>query len=167
MAGYDKMKALIMDVDGTLTDGGLYISDTGEAMKRFHAKDGYAIHNMLPDMGIIPIIITGRSSKIVLNRCKELGIEHVVQGSVDKVQDMLRILEQLQIRAEETAYIGDDLNDYECMKKVGLRGCPNDAAKEIKEMADYIADCNGGNGAVREFIEWIKGNRNQGSRNGV
>ena len=155
----EKIKALVMDVDGTLTDGGLYIGEDGELMKRFHVKDGYAIHDILPQMGIIPIIITGRTSKIVLRRCKELGIIRVVQGSRDKVQDLKRILEIEKISLEETAYIGDDLNDLNCMQIVGLKGCPQDAVMEIKKIADYITSSNGGNGAVREFIEWI-GKRN-------
>lgn len=155
MIDRNKIRALIMDVDGTLTDGGLYISENGEAMKRFHVKDGYGIRNILPQMGIIPIIITGRTSKIVLNRCKELGIERIVQGSTDKVKDMLQVLEQEGIGLKETAYIGDDLNDYDCMQMVGVRGCPNDAVKKIKEISDYVATAAGGNGAVREFIEWI------------
>ena len=153
-----KIKALVMDVDGTLTDGGIYISDNGEAVKRFNVKDGYGIHNMLPRMGIIPIIITGRTSQIVLNRCKELGIKHIVQGSKDKVEDMFNILEQENIELSETAYIGDDMNDYECMQRVGLRGCPKDAVREIKEISEYITESAGGNGAVREFIEWLKNN---------
>lgn len=150
-----KIKALIMDVDGTLTDGGIYMGENGEVMKRFDVKDGYAIHNMLPQMGIIPIIITGRTSQIVLNRCKELGIKNVVQGSKNKVEDMVKILAQEKIDLKEVAYIGDDMNDYECMQKVGLRGCPGDAVQEIKEISEYITKSTGGNGAVREFIDWI------------
>lgn len=148
-----RIKALVMDVDGTLTDGGLYIGPNGEIAKRFHVKDGYAIHDLLPEKGIIPIIITGRQSEIVLQRCKELGIMHIVQGSKDKVADLKKILMQEKITLEETAYIGDDLNDLSCMKIVGLRGCPCDAADEVKQIADYITIRSGGNGAVREFVE--------------
>ncbi|MBP3602576.1 MAG: HAD-IIIA family hydrolase [Lachnospiraceae bacterium] len=150
-----KIKALVMDVDGTLTDGGIYMGEKGEVMKRFDVKDGYAIHNMLPQMGIIPIIITGRTSQIVLNRCKELGIKNVVQGSKNKIEDMVKILAQERIDLSETAYIGDDMNDYECMQMVGLRGCPRDAVSKIKEISECITESSGGNGAVREFIDWI------------
>ncbi len=159
------MKALIMDVDGTLTDGGLYIGRRGELMKRFHVKDGYAITKLLPDMGIIPIIITGRESDIVIHRCRELGITRVIQGSIDKVKDMLEVLQAEGISLKETAYIGDDINDLDCMKRVAVRGCPSDAVKEIKEIADYVTVCNGGNGAVREFVDWLKENRINGNRN--
>lgn len=150
------IKALVMDVDGTLTDGGLYIGADGEVMKRFHVKDGYAIHDLLPKMGIIPIIITGRTSKIVAQRCSELGITRLVQGSSNKIEDLKKILEEENIDIRQTAYMGDDLNDYDCMVRAGLKGCPKDAADEIKEIADYVTVRDGGNGAVREFVEWIR-----------
>lgn len=150
-----KIKALVMDVDGTLTDGGIYMGENGEVMKRFDVKDGYAIHNMLPEMGIIPIIITGRISKIVENRCRELEIKKFIQGSKDKVSDLLKVIEALNIKLEETAYIGDDLNDFEVMKIVGVRGCPANAVKEVRNICEFVSLQNGGNGAVREFVEWI------------
>lgn len=150
-----RIKALVMDVDATLTDGSLYIGEHGECIKKFHVRDGYAIHDMLPEMGIIPIIITGRKSQIVLCRCRELGIVHVIQGSTDKVSDLNRILEEENIALEETAYIGDDVNDLQCMQMVGVCGCPGDAVREIKQISDYVSDKMGGNGAVRDFVEWI------------
>lgn len=151
----EKIRALIMDVDGTLTDGGIYVGEAGEVMKRFDVKDGYGIHNMLPEMDIVPIIITGRKSEIVVNRCRELGILDVVQGSKDKVSDMKRLLKDKGIELSEVAYMGDDLNDLECMKLVGVRGCPADAVQEIKEVSDIVTCSRGGYGAVREFINWI------------
>lgn len=150
------IKALVMDVDGTLTDGKLHIGSNGELFKSFDVKDGYAIHDMLPQMGIIPIIITGRVSGIVEYRCKELEIFHVIQGSRDKLSDLKKILAEENIKLEETAYIGDDLNDLECINAVGCKGCPKDAVQEIKHIADFVASKNGGCGAVREFVEWIK-----------
>lgn len=155
-----RIKALAMDVDGTLTDGGIYIGTDGEMMKRFHVKDGYAIHDLLPAMGIIPIIITGRTSEIVKRRCAELGITRLVQGSTDKIGDLKKILARERIDMTETAYMGDDMNDYDCMRQVGLKGCPSDAADSIKKIADYITISSGGNGAVREFVEWIGKKRN-------
>lgn len=150
------IKALVMDVDGTLTDGGLYIGAGGEVMKRFHVKDGYAIHDLLPQMGIVPIIITGRTSEIVAQRCRELGITRLVQGSSNKIEDLKKILADENISITQVAYMGDDLNDYDCMKQVGLKGCPSDAVSEIKSIADYVTQSRGGNGAVREFVEWIR-----------
>lgn len=145
-----------MDVDGTLTDGGIYMGNDGEIMKKFHVTDGYAIHELLPQMGIIPIIITGRQSEIVLRRCQELGIIRVVQGCSDKLFELKKIIAEEHITLEEVAYIGDDMNDFECMSKVGVKGCPGDAVNEIKKIADYVTEHEGGKGAVREFVEWLK-----------
>lgn len=158
---YGRIKVLIMDVDGTLTDGGIYLGNNGEIMKRFHVKDGYAIHDMLPKMGITPIVITGRKSGIVLERCKELGISKMVQGSRNKIEDMKELLKEMEISFKETAYIGDDMNDYGCMELAGVKGCPKDAVSRIKEISDYITMALGGHGAVREFVEWLYEKRNE------
>lgn len=149
------IKALIMDVDGTLTDGTIYLDNNGNEMKKFNVKDGYAINTILPKYDIVPIVITGRRSEIVRKRCEELNIKKVVQGSINKVNDMKLILNDLSISMEETAYIGDDMNDIECMKLVGLCACPNDAVNEVKKICDIVAEKNGGEGAVREIIEKI------------
>lgn len=144
-----------MDVDGTLTDGKIYMSNQGECCKAFNIKDGCGIHDMAIPAGIIPVIITGRSSDIVSNRCKELGIEQVYQGINNKIEKLLSITSDLS----EVAYIGDDINDLSCMKPVkqagGIVGCPKDAVRNVLEIADFVADHNGGNGAVRDFIEWL------------
>ena len=149
------LRYLVMDVDGTLTDGKIYMSSAGEAMKAFHIKDGCGIHDILMPAGITPVIITGRSSDIVLNRCKELEITEIYQGISDKVEKLKSIVEDLS----GVAYIGDDINDLACMKAVkeagGVIGCPADAVEEIKAITDYLALHNGGEGAVRDFIEWI------------
>ncbi len=149
------IKYIVMDVDGTLTDGKIYMSPSGEAMKAFNIKDGYGIHNILPVKSITPVIITGRSSSIVTNRCIELGIDIVYQGVSDKVGKLMEITDAL----DTVAYIGDDSNDSPCMKAVkaagGVVGCPADATSEIKSIADYVAAHNGGEGAVRDFIEWL------------
>lgn len=149
------IKYLIMDVDGTLTDGKIYMSDAGEIMKTFNIKDGCGIHDILIPAGIIPVIITGRSSQIVLNRCKELGITEVHQGIKNKIQKLLQITNNLST----VAYIGDDINDLSCIESIkaagGLVGCPADAVEKVKNIADFISGKNGGNGAVRDFIEWV------------
>ena len=158
----DKVKAIIskinilaMDVDGTLTDGKIYIGNEGEAMKVFSVKDGYAIHNLLPKYGVIPIIITGRQSKILENRARELGVKLLYQGVNDKLNLLEKIADERNITIDEVAYIGDDINDLECITKCGFGGCPADAAVEVREKADFIATKSGGEGAVREFIEII------------
>lgn len=144
-----------MDVDGTLTDGKIYMGNSGELCKAFHAKDGCGIHDIAMPAGIIPVIITGRKSEIVLNRCKELGIEEVYQGVSNKIEKLLSVTRELS----EVAYIGDDLNDLSCMEAVkaagGLVGCPLDAVKKVTDMADFVALHNGGEGAVRDFVEWL------------
>lgn len=152
-----KIRLLILDVDGTLTDGKIYMGTDGEVMKAFNIKDGYGIHDMLPciNEGIIPVIITGRKSKILENRCKELGILELYQGVSDKILILDSLIREKDIQYENVAYIGDDVNDLVCMKKCAIVGCPHDAAKEILEIADFISERNGGEGAVREYIEWL------------
>ena len=105
--------------------------------------------------GKIFAIITGRNSKIVSIRAKELGITHLYQGIDDKIVVYEQLKKELNITDEETAYIGDDLNDFEVMKRVGLVGAPADACREILETADFVSSKNGGEGAVREFLEYI------------
>lgn len=148
------IKLLIMDVDGTLTDGKIYMSDNGEIMKAFSIKDGYMIAR-LKDHGVTPVILTGRTSKIVQNRAEELKIQQVYQGVSDKSAFLAKIMADNNVCKENVAYIGDDDNDIECMKQCGLVGCPKDASMNVISIADYVSSNNGGNGAVRDFIEYI------------
>lgn len=150
-----QIKILFMDVDGTMTDGKIYMGSSGEVMKAFNSKDGYAIHNLLPAYGITPVVLTGRNSEIVKNRCKELAIRELHQGIDNKEQVLDEILGRLDCSYENTAYIGDDCNDLDCMMKVAVTGCPADACEEIKRIADFKSSKDGGDGAVREFIEWL------------
>ena len=149
------IKIIVMDVDGTLTDGGIYMGNNGEVMKRFDIKDGYAIHDLMPSMGIVPVVITGRRSEIVQKRCEELGIKTVIQGCVDKAGALKTVVNDLGVNLKDVAYIGDDINDLECMKLVGMRACPCDAAEEIKKICEYVCIRPGGHGVVREFVEWV------------
>ncbi len=150
-----KIRYLVMDVDGTLTDGKIYMGPEGEAMKAFNIKDGYGIHDMLPRAGITPVIITGRKSAIVENRGKELGISEIHQGVKDKVLKLREVCGDPGC----TAYIGDDSNDLPSMEAVraagGKTGCPADAVRAVKETADFVSEFRGGDGAVRDFIEWL------------
>ena len=153
------IKLLVMDVDGTLTDGKIYIGNDGEIMKAFDIKDGCGIHDILPTAGIIPCIITGRESRILENRCRELGIQSLYQGVRNKSVQLESIIKSYSISFSETAYIGDDINDLSCMRIVkeggGIIGCPADAVPAVKATADYVCKRIGGNGAVREFIEYL------------
>lgn len=150
-----KIKMLIMDVDGTLTDGHIYTGPDGEAMKVFSCKDGLGIKDLLPQMGITPVIITGRDSIITANRAKELRITELYQGVADKLPLLKEIAAKYGLESEEIAYIGDDLNDWECLKYCGVTGCPQDAEDAIKEIVSFVAPRDGGKGAVRDFIHYI------------
>lgn len=145
---------LVMDVDGTLTDGRIYMGSDGELMKSFDVKDGYAIAR-LRAYDIEPVIITGRKSEIVKKRAEELKITELYQGVEDKLEKLQSIISDYNYCAEEIAYIGDDLNDISCIQYCGFSACPNDAVKQIKEIVDYVCVNRGGRGAVREFIEKI------------
>lgn len=147
-----KIKMLAMDVDGTLTDGRIYIGADGEIMKAFDVKDGYGIVQLRKN-GILPVIITGRKSTIVERRAAELGISELHQGIHDKLNKLKEIAEKYDVKPEEIAYIGDDLNDLECMEYCGLSACPKDAIEIIKKAVSYVCKNKAGRGAVREFID--------------
>lgn len=149
------VKYLVMDVDGTLTDGKIYMGNDGEVMKAFSVKDGCGIHDIAIPSGIVPVVITGRKSKILENRCIEIGITEIYQGVLDKVEKLKTVTKELK----DVAYIGDDINDLSAMTIIkesgGIIGCPKDAATCVTKLASFISSRNGGDGAVREFIEWL------------
>lgn len=149
------IKLLVMDVDGTLTDGRIYIGVQGEVMKAFDVRDGYAIAQILPQMGITPAIITGRSSAIVAQRAKELKITELYQGVADKLTKLKEVAAKFAASADEVAYIGDDLNDLDCIRYCGCTACPGDAVPDLLEAVDYVCKHDGGRGAVREFIAFL------------
>lgn len=148
---------LIMDVDGTLTDGKIYMGPESEMMKAFSVKDGYVINFILKPVGIVPIIITARTSSIIQRRCEELGIKEVHQGKIDKLAALNEIVDKDNFK--KCAYFGDDILDLKCMIPIkesgGVVGCPADAVQEVKAIADYICVNNAGEGALREFSEWL------------
>lgn len=148
-----KIKLLIMDVDGTLTDGRIYVDAQGEVMKAFDVRDGYAIAHVLPVHGIVSVIITGRSSAIVAQRAKELKITELYQGVSDKLAKLQEVAAKYGAAPDEIAYIGDDLNDLPCIRYCGVTACPADAVPSVLEAVSYICQHSGGRGAVREFID--------------
>ena len=152
-----KIKMLVMDVDGTLTDGHIYVGAEGEMMKAFHVQDGYGIAHILPKLGITPVIITGRSSRIVEKRAAELKISHLHQGIGDKLAKLQEVAAQLGAAAEEIAYIGDDVNDLDCIRWCGCTACPADAVPEVLDAVEYVCKREGGRGAVREFVDSVIG----------
>lgn len=151
------IKYLIMDVDGTLTDGKIYMGAAGELMKAFSIKDGVVINYILKPLNIIPIIITARTSSIVQKRCDELGITEVYQGKLDKLTTLKEIVGEKGLA--DCAYFGDDIIDVKCMEPIkkagGIVGCPADAVVEVKALADFICVNRAGEGALREFAEWL------------
>lgn len=157
------VRLLILDVDGTLTDGKIYIGPDGEAMKAFDIKDGYGIAQLLPKAGILPAIITGRQSRIVAHRAAELGIRHLYQGAADKPAAFRQLLAAAGTELGEpltganAAYMGDDLIDLACMRLCAVRGCPADAVDAVKAECQFVSSKKGGEGAAREFIEWLLG----------
>ena len=148
------IKLVLLDVDGTLTDGGIYRGNNGEELKRFNVKDGYAIVNA-QKLGIEFGIITGRKSELVEIRSNELKIKYLYQGISEKTVILEEIMQKTGQKKEEIAYMGDDLNDILIMKQSGLTGAPKDAADEVIQIADFVSEKNGGSGAVREFVEYI------------
>ena len=148
------IKLVLLDVDGTLTDGGIYRGNNGEELKRFNVKDGYAIGNA-QKLGIEFGIITGRKSELVEIRSNELKIKYLYQGISEKTVILEEIMQKTGLKKEEIAYMGDDLNDILIMKQSGLTGAPRDAADEVIQIVDFVSGKNGGSGAVREFVEYI------------
>jgi len=149
-----KVKLFAMDVDGVLTDGGMYYSKEGEVLKKFNTKDGMGIE-LLRKNNIIPAIITKEESKIVLRRAEKLKINEVYIGIKNKLKIIEKLKEKYNLRYENIAYIGDDINDLPVLKKVGLSFAPNDAISEIKEIVKHVTIKKGGEGALREAIDFI------------
>ena len=149
-----KIKLLIMDCDGVLTDGRLYFSANGEELKVFNVKDGQGIVSW-HRAGFKSAIISGRESVIVNRRATELGISYIRQSSYDKTQCFSEILKEENISADEVAYIGDDIGDIDLLKIVGFPVAVNDAAQEIFSSVIYKTRINGGFGAVRELIDLL------------
>ena len=151
----DGITLFVMDVDGTLTDGKINMGPDGELFKSFNIRDGYGINEILPAHGIVPAIITGRTSRIVENRARELHITELHQGHHDKLDTLKALMHKYGCERQNVAYIGDDVLDIVCMRECGLVGCPADASQQVKDIATYICQARGGDGAVREFIEWM------------
>lgn len=144
----------VFDVDGVLTDGGLILGDDGTEFKIFHVRDGLGMV-MLRASGCRVAVITARSSPIVAERMKSLGIEHVYQGENDKGKALAGLMHQLGCDARQTAYVGDDLVDLPAMKRAGLAVAVADAHPAVREQAHWVTTARGGHGAVREVCELI------------
>ncbi|MDX2505719.1 MAG: 3-deoxy-manno-octulosonate-8-phosphatase KdsC [Gammaproteobacteria bacterium] len=148
------IKLLICDVDGVMTDGGLYFGDNGLEYKAFHSRDGLGI-KMLQRSGIPLAVITARTSEVVKHRMKNLNIDLVFQGQLNKIQAFEDLCQNLNLSTEQVAYVGDDLVDIPVMKKAGLSIAVADAHERVRQHADWITQHTGGHGAVRDVCELL------------
>ena len=149
-----RIKLFITDVDGVLTDAGMYYSKNGERLKKFNTRDGKGIE-LLQKAGIKTAIITSEDTEIVNSRARKIGIDYVCQGVSDKNNVLNKLCRELRISPDEIAYIGDDINDLDILKRVGLSACPVDAMSQVKDVVQYVCKLKGGAGCVREIIEEI------------
>ncbi|GHV53152.1 3-deoxy-D-manno-octulosonate 8-phosphate phosphatase [Synergistales bacterium] len=148
------IRLFAMDVDGTLTDGGIYIGSSGDEFKKFDVRDGYAIVKLIKS-GVHVAFISGRFSKVTDRRAAELGVKYVVNGCADKLPELSRIADELGVNASETAFIGDDLPDIPAIKWAGLGMAVRNAEDEVKHASDWVSPKRGGGGAVRAAAEHI------------
>ena len=145
---------LLLDVDGVMTDGGIYYTADGAEMKRFNAQDGFGIVRAR-ELGLKIGIISGRSTPVVDARARELKADEVIQGSTDKLAAMEEIRHRHRLEPDEIAFIGDDLFDIPLLQAVGFSAAPKNARPEVKKAVDFITPSSGGHGAVRELVEFI------------
>ena len=148
------IKLLATDVDGTLTDGGMYYTTKGDVMKKFHARDGMGV-NLLKRRNIPTILITKEMNSINKKWAKNMNIKKMYEGIQEKEKLVKTLCNQFKIKSEEICYIGDDVNDIELMKNIGLSACPADANYIVKKEVDIILKIQGGKGALREIVDLI------------
>jgi len=156
-----KVRVLVLDVDGVLTDGRLHFDAKGNEFKVFHARDGYGIRRVL-DAGLVLALISGRKSVPVEKRANELGIKHVYLGIGDKPAALEKLLKKVDAQWDQVAYVGDDLPDLECMRLVGLPIAVADAHAELDAVAIWHTTLGGGLGAVREVCDLLLAARSTG-----
>ncbi len=149
-----QIRLLVMDVDGVLTDGGLFFGDDGQEYKMFNSRDGHGMR-MLQDAGISIAIITGRQSEVVKHRMENLGVAHVYQGQREKLPAFEALLKEIGLAAEQVAYVGDDVVDLPILTRVGLAIAVQDAHALVKQHAHWTTPQGGGRGAVRDVCEMI------------
>lgn len=150
-----RIKMFLTDCDGCLTDGGMYYSETGDELKKFNTRDGMAFGLMKRNNNIITGIITGECTKIVEKRARKLSVDILEQGCKDKLQCVKALCAQYNISLDSVLYIGDDINDIDLLKAVGISCAPADAMPQVKEVVSYVSACSGGNGVIRDVYEWL------------
>lgn len=149
-----KIKLILTDVDGVLTDGGRYFSEKGEITKRFHVRDGMGV-NILLRNGVRTAIVTKENSKIVKKWAREMNVSKVYSEIKIKENELKKICTYYNVLPSEIVFIGDDVNDIELMKKVGFSATPSDGILQVKKIANYICKASGGNGSFREIADLI------------
>lgn len=149
-----RVRLVVLDVDGVLTDGRLYFGSQGEALKAFHVRDGHGVR-LLREAGLGVALLSARASAIVERRAAELDIAPVLQGEADKLAGLNRLLQRSGVPADQCAYMGDDWPDLPVMAQVGLAAAVADAAPEVRRVAHWIAPVEGGRGAVRALAEFL------------
>lgn len=154
-----RIKAIVFDIDGVLTDGGIIYDNSGMEIKRFNVKDGQII-SYLKKAGFIVGAITGRNSQVVKNRCEELNLDFHYHGSSDKLIQYEKIKKEYFLKDEEISYIGDDIIDLSILSRCGVSGAPYDAREYIKEHVDLVTQAKGGEGALRDFADIILKEKN-------
>lgn len=149
----NKIKLLVLDVDGVMTDGGMYFTESGDQFKKYNTKDGMAILHLTKNDFQVAIISSGFKSEMVKARAEMLGIQHFYVGRDRKLNILTDICEKLSLTLEQVAIVGDDVNDLEIIKKAGFAACPSDAVDVVKSNVDVILTKKGGEGCIREFID--------------
>ena len=149
-----KIKLVITDVDGVLTDGGMYYSPEGDIMKKFHVRDGMGV-TLLRRNNIPTVIVTKEETIMVKRWAEKMKIEKLYDGIKNKEDLLKNICDDFDLKESEIAYIGDDVNDLELMKRVGFSATPSDGIKQAKNLADYICALKGGGGVLREIADLI------------
>jgi len=155
----EKIKLIITDVDGVLTDGGMYYSEKGEIMKKFNTKDGMAVE-ILHKNSIKTVFLTRENSKIAKSRAKKVKADGIYVNVKNKEKYLNKICKKFSVKPNEISYIGDDVNDIKIINKIGFSSCPNNAVNDVKKIVNYICKTNGGEGVLREITEIILKNKN-------
>lgn len=148
------IKAFVLDIDGVLTDATIYVTESGEQLRRFNVRDGYAMQ-LAVKKGYLFCVISGGKSESATLRLRGLGISNVHLGITKKREVYDTFINQHQLKPENVIYMGDDIPDLQVMRVAGVRACPSDAVEEVKEISDYISAKKGGEGCVRDVIEKV------------
>lgn len=157
---YQKIGYLIIDVDGTMTDAGIYYDENGNELKKFCTKDAAGFFTAR-QAGMKTMVLTGRECAATTRRMQEMKVDFLVQNIKDKLSYLEEFMCTEGIEYEQIGYLGDDLNDLEGMKRAGFAGCPADACEEVRMICDYVSSVQAGHGAVRDIITWLLKQRGQ------